>query len=62
MTQDISSDLLNKNGVYKITNIIKDRFYIGSTSQGFLKRFKQHLYILKKEYPKQWKKEEILNQ
>jgi len=53
MTQDISSDLLNKNGVYKITNIIKDRFYIGSTSQGFLKRFKQHLYILKKEYPKQ---------
>jgi group I intron endonuclease len=48
MTQDISSDLLNKNGVYKITNIIKDRFYIGSTSQGFLKRFKQHLYILKK--------------
>lgn len=48
MTQDISSDLLNKNGVYKITNIAKNRFYIGSTSQGFLKRFKQHLYILKK--------------
>lgn len=41
MTQDISLDLLNKNGVYKITNTSKNRFYIGSTSQGFLKRFKQ---------------------
>jgi len=30
--------------VYKITNTIDDKIYIGSTSQTLLDRFKQHLY------------------
>jgi len=30
--------------VYKITNNIDNKIYIGSTSQTLLNRFKQHLY------------------
>jgi group I intron endonuclease len=35
-------------GVYKITNIINNKIYIGSTNQTFLKRLTQHYFELRK--------------
>ncbi len=43
------SELINKHkvgGIYKITNIVNNKFYIGSTVS-FLKRGRNHLYHLK---------------
>ena len=39
---------LKKTGVYKIVNLINNKIYIGSTSQSFEKRFKQHYAELQK--------------
>ncbi len=43
-------NLLRKTGVYKITNVLTDDFYIGSTSnkRGFKQRYVQHLMDLRK--------------
>ena len=47
MISNISSTLLNKGGIYKITNSRDDRVYIGSTNN-FKKRYKDHARKLHK--------------
>lgn len=39
---------LDNTGVYQIKNVTTDKIYIGSTTQSFLLRYKQHLFELKK--------------
>lgn len=39
---DISTKELYGKGIYKITNIINNHFYIGSTTRSFRERFKEH--------------------
>jgi group I intron endonuclease len=48
MFSNIDESLLEKAGVYKITNIKNNRFYIGSTSLSFKIRFRNHLRVMKK--------------
>lgn len=43
MKFNIEKENLNKTGVYKITNLINGKFYIGSTSNSFYNRYHQHL-------------------
>ena len=43
MKLNIEKENLNKTGVYKITNLINGKFYIGSTSNSFYNRYHQHL-------------------
>lgn len=43
----ISEENKNKSGIYKIKNIINNKFYIGST-RDFKKRFNEHNKNLKK--------------
>ena len=43
MKFSVSNKNKNKTGVYKITNLINNKFYIGSTSNSFYNRFHQHL-------------------
>ena len=38
---------LEKIGVYKITNLVNSKVYIGHTKAGFIKRFESHYYKLK---------------
>lgn len=35
-------------GIYKITNLISNKIYIGSTTTSFKRRFKEHLSALKR--------------
>jgi len=42
----IDNNLWNKTGVYKITNINNNKFYIGSTSRSFKSRFCNHIQSL----------------
>lgn len=42
-----SKEQLNKIGVYSIKNLINSKQYIGSTTEGFKKRWQRHLYNLK---------------
>ena len=35
-------------GIYKITNLISNKIYIGSTTTSFKRRFKEHLNALKR--------------
>jgi Uri superfamily endonuclease len=44
----ISEKDITLQGVYKITNIIDNKIYIGSTNQTFLKRLTQHYLELRK--------------
>jgi group I intron endonuclease len=46
MIFDISKENKNKSGVYKITNIVNKKFYIGS-AKDFKKRFRSHLFNFK---------------
>ena len=39
----------NKTGIYKIENKKTKKIYIGSTTQGFRKRFKSHIKNLKND-------------
>ena len=39
---------ITTTGIYKITNIKNDKFYIGSTSESFLKRWNHHINSLRK--------------
>lgn len=39
---------INKIGIYKITNIINNKFYIGSTTESFAKRWKNHITSLRR--------------
>lgn len=41
-TSSISNEDMMKTGVYKITNIYNNHFYIGSASRSFKERFKEH--------------------
>src|SRR4051812_32328914 len=43
----INKELLSGKGIYKITCITTDKFYIGSTSFSFFMRFRDHYYKLK---------------
>lgn len=40
---------LELKGVYKITNIVNNKFYIGSTSVTFKSRLKDHLSQLRRD-------------
>ena len=42
MKFSVSNKNKNKTGVYKITNLINNKFYVGSTSNSFYKRYHQH--------------------
>ena len=44
---DRLTDIL-ETGVYKITNIINNKYYIGSTSESFLIRWKHHINSLRR--------------
>lgn len=39
---------ITTTGIYKITNIKNDKFYIGSTSESFLKRWNHHINSLRR--------------
>lgn len=41
--ESVSADKLKLNGIYRLCNIKDGRFYIGSTSQSFTRRWRQHL-------------------
>lgn len=45
MQKDIKKEQLQKSGVYKITNCINGKFYIGST-KSFILRYRSHLSSL----------------
>lgn len=47
MVRKISKENISKTGIYQIKNLINDKIYIGSSKQGFAKRFSEHLYDLK---------------
>lgn len=39
---------INETGVYKIINIVNNKFYIGSTSESFIKRWSHHINALRR--------------
>lgn len=43
MKLNINKEDWTKTGVYKITNLINNKFYIGSTSNSFYNRYHQHM-------------------
>lgn len=43
MKIEVTQEVLKKWGVYKITNIISGKFYIGSTIESFKKRLSKHI-------------------
>jgi len=43
MKIDINQEVLKKWGVYKVTNLINNEIYIGSTSESFQKRIWKHM-------------------
>lgn len=43
MKLNIEKEDWTKTGVYKITNLINNKFYIGSTSNSFYNRYHQHI-------------------
>lgn len=43
MKLEIDQEVRKKWGIYKITNIINNNFYIGSTTESFQKRFYKHI-------------------
>ena len=47
MLINLSQELCDKTGVYKITNLSNNNFYIGSSSVSFRKRFSAHNRLLK---------------
>ena len=42
--------LLFKKGIYKIINIVNDKYYVGSTTRTFLKRFNNHKRSLRNNH------------
>jgi group I intron endonuclease len=42
-----NEDDLRKIGIYKITNLVNNKFYIGSTRDSFLMRLRKHREMLK---------------
>jgi len=46
--EDVDVEDLHKTGVYKIVNLINNKFYIGSTKDSFYKRFYYHLHQIKR--------------
>ena len=41
-------DHLLKTGIYKITNLVNNKYYIGSTQESFIKRWKHHTGSLRR--------------
>ena len=52
---------LHKTGIYKITNIVNGRIYVGSAANGFKKRWQKHLSDLKHKRHKNTRLQNVYN-